>query len=409
MSLGADKRTAALAAALVALAAAAVRAAEPGSLDAPPPAAWSGLLLAEPDRQTRKAAPVEAPISAEPQRRGGAAPAAGAGAFVPAVPFTDYRLANGLRVILSRDPSVSVVAVCLTYNVGSFVEPEGRTGFAHLFEHLMFQGSENLPKGAFDAVVINAGGDNNGETWPDRTTFYMVMPANRLEAALYVHADTMARLNVDQENLDNQRTVVQEERRRNVDNQPYGGMEEALLRNAYTGFPYSHSVIGSMADLDAATLEEVRWFYRTFYVPNNAVLSIVGDFDEREARAWVAQYFGPVPAGPDPRFPSLDEMPGVEERRVTLTDPLAPLPAWTAGYLIPEGGHPDIPALDMLSVILTGGKSARLWREMVEKRQLATSVEAEAERRRGPGLFTLTMRFGPDQSVDCLLYTSRCV
>ena len=333
-------------------------------------------------------------------RHGGAAATAPAPAVLPTVEFTEYQLANGLRVILAPTDAAPVVAVCVTYNVGSFVEPPGRSGFAHLFEHLMFQGSKNLPKGAFDAVVVNSGGDDNGETWPDRTAFYMVMPANRLEAALYVHADTMEHLNVDQENLDNQRTVVQEERRRDVENKPYGRLYETLLDHAYTNFAYRHPPIGSMADIDKADLDDVTWFYETYYAPNNAVLSIVGDFDGRDARAWVAQHFGPIPTGPDPVMPSLDEPPQTSEKRVKLDDPLAPFPAYAAAYRIPSGDHADFAALDMLSVILAGGKSARPWREVVEKRQLATSVRADAEPRRGPGLFTVNLEFGPGQSVE---------
>jgi predicted Zn-dependent peptidase len=194
--------------------------------------------------------------------------------------------------------------------------------------------------------------------------------------------------------------VVQEERRRSVDNQPYGRLYETLQENAYTNFAYKHPTIGSLADLDAANLGDVARFYKTYYAPNNAVISVVGDFDGRETRAWIAEHFGPIPRGPEPEFPSLAEPPQSEERRVTLKDPLAPLPAYVAGYKVPPGNGPDFAALDVLATVLTGGKTSRLGKLLVEERQLATSVDADVDPGRGPGLFTIEMDFGPGQSVD---------
>ncbi|HEY3413582.1 MAG TPA: pitrilysin family protein [Armatimonadota bacterium] len=319
---------------------------------------------------------------------------------VPKVAYTSYTLPNGLRVFFSRDTTAPVVSVNLVYNVGSFVEPPGRTGFAHLFEHMMFQGSKNVGKGEHTQLVIDNGGTMNGGTSFDFTVYYETVPANQLELALFLEADRMGTLDVSQVNLDNQRAVVKEERRMRYENQPYGTIGEHLQDLAYIKSPYKHVPIGSMDDLNRADLAYVRRFFHTFYAPNNAVLCVAGDFDPARAKALIAKYYGRIKRGPKPVLPSLSEPPQKAERRVAYKDKLAPLPTYVAGYHIPNGNDKDAPALDMLSSILSGGKSARLWQSLVEKQQVCTSVSSGANAGRGPDLFSFRMAFGPGQSVE---------
>jgi zinc protease len=319
---------------------------------------------------------------------------------VPRVVFTSYTLPNGLRVYLSRDTTAPVVSVEIIYNVGSFVEPRGRTGFAHLFEHMMFQGSKDVGKGEHTQLVVDNGGTMNGGTSSDYTVYYETVPANQLELALFLEADRMGTLDISQKNLDNQRQVVQEERRLNYLNRPYGTMRERLQDAAYMKSPYKHIPIGSLEDLNAADLAYVRRFFRTFYAPNNAVLCITGDFDPARAKTLVAKYYGKITRGPKPTLPSLYEPPQTAEHRVVYTDKLANLPAYVAGYHIPNGNSKDAMALNVLGDILSGGKSSRLWQSLVEKEQVCTSVSASAYAGRGPDLFGLHMSFGPGQSVE---------
>ena len=320
--------------------------------------------------------------------------------LVPRVVYTSYTLPNGLRVFFSRDTTAPVVSVNIVYNVGAFVEPPGRTGFAHLFEHMMFQGSKNVGKGEHTQLVIDNGGTMNGGTSFDFTTYYETVPANQLELALFLEADRLGTLDVSQANLDNQRGVVKEERRMRYDNQPYGTMGEKLQNAAFLKSPYKHTPIGSMDDLNKADLTYVRRFYHTFYAPNNAVLCVTGDFEPARAKALIAKYYGKFKRGPKPTLPSLIEPPQTAERRVVYADKLAPLPSYEAGYHIPSGNDKDAPALDMLSSILSGGKSSRLWQSLVEKQQVCTSASAGAGAGRGPDLFSFRMSFGPGQSVD---------
>src|SRR5215210_2768587 len=227
--------------------------------------------------------------------------------------FERHRLANGLRVVLSPDPSAPVVAVNLWYDVGSRNERAGRTGFAHLFEHMMFQGSANVPEMAHFALIEQAGGSLNGSTWLDRTNYYETLPAHYLELGLWLESDRLGWLlpAMTQEKLDNQRDVVKNERRWRVDNQPYGDWDERLQAMLYPpDHPYHHSVIGSMEDLDAVSLEDVEQFFRTYYAPNNAVLTLCGDFDPAEARRLIDRWFGPIPRGP--AIPPLPGRPVLE-------------------------------------------------------------------------------------------------
>src|SRR6476660_9769274 len=242
------------------------------------------------------------------------------------VDFKETTLKNGLRVITVEDHSAPVIAVSVTYNVGSRNERQGRTGFAHLFEHMMFKGSENVGSGEHFLLVFNNGGNMNGTTNEDRTNYFEVLPANQLDLALFLEADRMRALTITKDNLDNQRNAVQEERRLGVDNQPYGKTYEAIDELAYENFAYEHSVIGSMADLSAASVDDVSAFFKTYYAPNNAIVAIVGDVDSKTALAKVEKYFGGIPAQPAPPQVDMTEPPQKEERRLTVDDQLARLP-----------------------------------------------------------------------------------
>jgi zinc protease len=299
------------------------------------------------------------------------------------IPFERYELPNGLRVVLSRDPSAPVVAVNLWYNVGSRNEREGRTGFAHLFEHMMFQGSANVPEMAHFSLIEQAGGSLNGSTWLDRTNYFETLPAHYLELGLWLESDRLGWLlpAMTQEKLDNQRDVVKNERRWRVDNQPYGDWDERLQAMMYPpDHPYHHSVIGSMADLDAASLEDVEQFFRTYYAPNNAVLSLVGDFEPAQARTLVERYFGDIPRGaPIPPIPGRTAIPlhmGGEVRETVAQD--ISLSRVYLGYRIPPYGSDEYYAALVASCILGTGHAAVLYRTLVRERQLAQDVVAYA-------------------------------
>jgi zinc protease len=299
------------------------------------------------------------------------------------VPFERHELENGLRVVLSRDASAPVVAVNLWYNVGSRNERPGRTGFAHLFEHMMFQGSANVPEMAHFSLIEHAGGSLNGSTWLDRTNYYETLPAHYLELGLWLESDRLGWLlpAMTQEKLDNQRDVVKNERRWRVDNQPYGDWDERIQAMMYPpDHPYHHSVIGSMEDLDAASLEDVEQFFRTYYAPNNAVLSLVGDFDPERALELVRRYFGEIPRGPAvPPIPGRTELPPVlgEELRETVAQDISLARVYQA-YRTPAYGAPEYyPAL-VASYILGWGRASVLYRTLVRDRQVAQDVVAYA-------------------------------
>lgn len=320
-------------------------------------------------------------------------------AKVPQVKFTDYKLKNGLRVLLSIDRSAPVIAVSVTYNVGSRNERPGRTGFAHLFEHMMFQGSGNVGKGEHMILIQDNGGTMNGTTNKDRTNYFESLPANQLDLALFLESDRMKSLDISQTNLDNQRAVVQEERRQSYDNQPYGGLSEAVEDLAYESFAYKHSTIGSMSDLNAATLEDVRSFFKTYYAPNNAVIALVGDFNEAEARKKIEKYFGAIPRQADPPPVDMVEHMGTEERRKTITDQLARQVRYEAAYKTVAGNDPDAPALQVLSSILSRGRTGRLYKAITEKR-LAANATAGGQFGRGPGLFSFSATLTANGKVE---------
>jgi len=299
--------------------------------------------------------------------------------LVPKVQFTQTRLPNGLRLIVSEDHLAPVAAVNVWYNVGSKHEEPGKTGFAHLFEHVMFQGSAHVGKTEHMALVQGAGGTLNGTTWLERTNYFETMPSHQVELALWLEADRMGTLldALSQENLDNQREVVKNEKRWSYDNRPYGSWVEKILAGIFPeGHPYHHTTIGSMADLDAASIEDVSSFFRLHYAPNNAVLSVVGDVDPEKVVRWVERYFGRIPANPALPVPLPDmSLPPIlgGERREVVPDRV-PLPRIHWAFRGPLFGDPRLDALDLAGQILAGGKGSRLHRRLVRDEQLAQDV-----------------------------------
>jgi len=296
------------------------------------------------------------------------------------IPVQRHRLDNGLRVILSPDGRTPIVAVNLWYDVGSRHEQRGRTGFAHLFEHMMFQGSANVGKGDHFAMINGVGGTLNASTWTDRTNYFETLPSHELELAIWLESDRMASLlpAMTQEKLDNQRDVVKNERRSSVDNQPYGTVEERMQALLWPeGHPYHHSTIGSMVDLSAASLDDVSRFFATYYAPNNAVLTVAGDFDPDAALVAVGRHFGPIPANPDlPPAPVMDvpDSLGGEVREVVPDQ--VELPRVHVAYRIPPFGTEGHQAFDVVSDLLGAGRASRLYRSLVRERQLAADVAA---------------------------------
>jgi predicted Zn-dependent peptidase len=319
-------------------------------------------------------------------------------AQAPAIKFSDVKLKNGLRVIVSEDHTAPTVSVAVTYNVGSADEKARRTGFAHLFEHMMFKGSENVGPGEHFTLIFNNGGNMNGTTNQDRTLYFETLPANQLEMALFLESDRMKSLDITKANLDNQRNAVQEERRLGLDNQPYGKTYEQVGEQAYDNPAYKHSVIGSMDDLNAASVDDVATFFKTYYAPNNAVLSIVGDVDTKKTMALIEKYFGTIASQPQPKRPDLVEPPHTAERRSTIEDQLARLPQVDIAWVTPAAGTPDFDALDVVSWVLSSGRSGRLNQVVVREKQLAVFAGAGNPDKRGPGLFQISAQVAPGKN-----------
>ena len=316
--------------------------------------------------------------------------------------FTETKLANGLRVIVSEDHTAPVYSIAVHYNVGSRDERQGRTGFAHLFEHMMFKGSENVGPGEHFMLVFVNGGTMNGTTNKDRTLYFETLPANQLDLGIFLEADRMKSLAITKENLDNQRNAVQEERRLGVDNQPYGRTFEAIDALAYDNPAYEHSVIGSMADLNAASVEDVASFFRTYYAPNNAVVAIVGDVEAKTAIEKVRKAFESIPAQPAPPKVDMTEPPQTAERRQTLEDPLARLPRVDVVYKVPPRNTADDDALQVMGTVLSSGRSSRLYQQIVREQQLAPNVNAGRDPALGPGLFRISGTVTPGKTPEAL-------
>ena len=315
------------------------------------------------------------------------------------IPIQQHKLDNGLRIVLSEDHSAPTYAISVTYNVGSHDEKPGRTGFAHLFEHMMYQGSQNVGKGEHMILVDNNGGDMNGTTSEDRTNYFEAFAANQLDLGLFLEADRMRSLVISQANLDNQRNAVQEERRLSVDNQPYGKTEEVLQETVYDNFANKHMVIGSMEDLSAATVKDVQDFFRIYYAPNNAVLTLVGDFKSDQALEKIKQYFGSIGAQQPPPAPDLAEPKQKGERRKTLEDAFARTPRLDIAYKIPPGNTDDWYALSVLGNALGSGQASRLYQSLVKDKELATNSFTYAEEHRGPSTFHITVLVRPGRDL----------
>jgi zinc protease len=319
---------------------------------------------------------------------------------IPSINVEKYTLKNGLEVILHEDHSVPLVAVNTWYKVGSGDERRGRTGFAHLFEHIMFMGSENVPYGAFDTMLEGVGAQNNGSTTVDRTNYYEWMPSNALPLALWLDSDRMGWMlpTMDQQKLDIQRDVVKNERRQAVDNVPYGRAWETLHAALYpTNHPYNWPVIGYMEDLTAATVDDVTDFFRTYYAPNNATLVIAGSFDRRAVKRMVEQYFGPIPRGPEmPPRPAVPQVVVPRDTFIVLEDRVQLPRLYYAWHSVPAF-HPDDAALDLLSYVLAGDKNSRLYKKLVYDLQVAQNVSVGQNSARLDGSYMISVTPRPGQ------------
>jgi zinc protease len=306
----------------------------------------------------------------------------------PKLEFTQHKLANGLQVVLLEEHEVPVINLQVWYHVGGKDEQPGHTGFAHLFEHLMFKGSAHVGADEHSRIIEAIGGFDNASTYDDYTNFFETFPSNYLERMIWLEADRMGSLNVDEANFKSEREVVKEELRVRVENQPYGHLEQDLRAAAFTIHGYHHTAIGSKEDLDRSTLEDVRAFFNTFYKPNNATLIIVGDFNSTEALGWAKKYFEGIPAsaGPIPRRDT-PEPPQTEERIVKKSYSNTPLPAVVIGYKVPARFSPDAYPLDLASNILAGGESSRLYQTLVYKEQIAVQSAGFGNFTEDPNLF----------------------
>ena len=326
---------------------------------------------------------------------------------LPHIPIERHTLSNGLRVVLSPDDRAPIVAVNLWYDVGSKHEKAGKTGFAHLFEHMMFQGSKGVAKGEHFTLVQAAGGTLNASTWLDRTNYFETLPSHELELALWLEADRLAGLlpAMTQEKLDNQREVVKNERRWSVDNQPYGTWDEKIQELLYPlEHPYHHSTIGSMEDLNAASLADVSEFFATYYAPNNAVLTIAGDFDPQAANALIEKHFGPIPANPDlPAQPDVAVAPNLGSEIREIVPDRVPLPRVYLAYRMPIFGTPEFDALEVTADLLGAGRASRMYATLVRERQLAQDVTVFAfPFVGGASIFALWATARPGVEIDAL-------
>jgi zinc protease len=317
----------------------------------------------------------------------------------PKLQYQMATLPNGLRVILSEDHSTPIVHVSLWYHVGSKNEKPGRTGFAHLFEHMMFKGSKNVEPEAHTSIIASVGGQSNAYTNEDATVFWQTLPAQFLPLALWLEADRMATLRIDEQVFKREVEVVKEERRMRVENQPYGRLNEIIYGTSFVAHPYKHPTIGSIADLEASSIEDVRAFHSTYYVPENATLTIVGDFDSSQAMQLVNQYFARVPKATKPVPRDIAKEPvWTKERRVTVEESW-PLPAVIVAHHITYDGHPDSYPLHIASKILSDGQSARITRELVYNKRLALTAFGQGNITEDPNLFFAVAIVQPGRTV----------
>jgi zinc protease len=318
----------------------------------------------------------------------------------PKLQYQMFTLPNGLRVILSEDHSTPIVHLSVMYHVGSKNERPGRTGFAHFFEHMMFKGSKNVDPEAHTSIVSSVGGRSNAYTTEDVTVFWQTVPAHHLPLVLWLEADRMATLRVDDAAFRREREVVKEERRMRIENQPYGRLSEIIYDHAFATHPYKHPTIGSMADLEAASVADVREFHDTYYVPENATVTVVGDFDGAQAVQLVTQYFGRVPKATRPVPRDIPKEPPMTRERRAVVEEGWPLPAVVVAYHIIYDGHPDSYPLHIASKILSDGQSARLPRELIYNKRIALSAFASGNITEDPNLFFGVAILQPGQTPE---------
>jgi len=318
----------------------------------------------------------------------------------PKLQYQMMTLGNGLRVILSEDHSTPIVHVSVTYHVGSKNERAGRTGFAHLFEHMMFKGSKNVEPESHTSIIASVGGRSNAFTTEDETVFWQTLPSHYLPLALWLEADRMATLRVDDEAFRREREVVKEERRMRVENQPYGRLSEIIFDHAFMTHPYKHPTIGSMVDLEAASIADVREFHSTYYVPENATVTIVGDFDAEQTLQMVNQYFARVPKAKRPVPRDIPKEPEQTKERRAVVEEAWPLPAVVVAYHITYDGNPDAYPLHIAGKILSDGQSARITQELVYKKRLALTAFGSANIIEDPNLFYAVAIVQPGQTPE---------
>ena len=318
----------------------------------------------------------------------------------PKLQYQMRTLPNGLRVILSEDHSTPIVHVAVWYHVGSKNERPGRTGFAHLFEHMMFKGSRNVEPEAHTSIIASVGGRSNAYTTEDETVLWQTLPAHYLPLALWMEADRMATLRIDEAAFRREREVVKEERRMRIENQPYGRLSEIIYDHAFTTHPYKHPTIGSMADLEAASVEDVREFHRTYYVPENATVTIVGDFDSAQVFDLVTKYFGRVPKAARPVPRDIPREPAQTKERRAVVEESWPLPAVVVAYHVTYDGHPDAYPLHIVSKILSDGASARIPRELVYNKRIALTAFGSGNITADPNLFYAVAIVQPGQTAQ---------
>jgi zinc protease len=318
----------------------------------------------------------------------------------PKLQYQMMTLGNGLRVILSEDHSTPIVHVSVTYHVGSKNERAGRTGFAHLFEHMMFKGSKNVEPESHTSIIASVGGRSNAFTTEDETVFWQTLPSHYLPLALWLEADRMATLRVDDEAFRREREVVKEERRMRVENQPYGRLSEIIFDHAFMTHPYKHPTIGSMVDLEAASIADVREFHSTYYVPENATVTIVGDFDAEQTLQMVNQYLARVPKAKRPVPRDIPKEPEQTKERRAVVEEAWPLPAVVVAYHITYDGNPDAYPLHIAGKILSDGQSARITQELVYKKRLALTAFGSANIIEDPNLFYAVAIVQPGQTPE---------
>ncbi|MEN9919332.1 MAG: hypothetical protein RL662_1768 [Bacteroidota bacterium] len=305
------------------------------------------------------------------------------------IKYEEYTLKNGLHVILHQDRSAPVVTSSVMYHVGSKDENTDRTGFAHFFEHLLFEGSENIKRGQWDVILSSNGGQGNANTNDDRTYYFQTFPSNNLEISLWMESERMLHPVINKIGVDTQREVVKEEKRLRVDNQPYGSIWEIVKKNIFINHPYRWTTIGSMEHLDAATLDEFKTFFSKYYVPNNAVLTIVGDFETVQLKKWIDDYFGTIPRGIDVKKLTYTEEAITKQINVTYEDPNIQLPMLLNAYRIPSMTTREVRVLDVISSILSNGNTSRLYKRLVDKDKIALEAASFSMNQEDYGIYLI--------------------